>query len=225
MGFPNFFRWRKKPKPSPGLKEIFQGFQAVLAANNQTLALMGDLEEQLAGRKAVSLRTLRLTVNSLDSCLTAMVSALQKMSGGRWPELETIQNRIKEALAQRLAFRPPVPPSPWIVRLEEAAPELLVALGGKAANLARLFRDLGLPIPPGVVATTSAYRMFMSQNLPDQADTLEGGVKKRLARVNFDDPVEVDRLVGICASQRSGSATHVFHQVFSQYIHNATATG
>ncbi len=41
----------------------------------------------------------------------------------------------------------------------------------------------------------------------------------------IDDPVEVDRLVGICASQRSGSATHVFHQVFSQYIHNATATG
>ncbi len=167
-----------------------------MAANNQTLALMGDLEEQLAGRKAVSLRTLRLTVNSLDSCLTAMVSALQKMSGGRWPELETIQNRIKEALAQRLAFRPPVPPSPWIVRLEEAAPELLVALGGKAANLARLFRDLGLPIPPGVVATTSAYRMFMSQNLPDQADTLEGCVKKRLARVNFDDPVEVEVTAG-----------------------------
>lgn len=41
----------------------------------------------------------------------------------------------------------------------------------------------------------------------------------------IDDPVEVDRLVGICASQRNGSATQVFRQVFSQYIDNAPRTG
>jgi len=41
----------------------------------------------------------------------------------------------------------------------------------------------------------------------------------------IDDPVEVDRLVGLCASQRNGSATQVFHQVFSQYVNHPTSTG
>lgn len=192
MAFLKFFRWRKKPRIEPGLKEIFHGFQAVLAANNQALALMGDLEEALAGRKAVSLKALRHTVAALDSCLAALVTALQHMSGGRWPELEAVRNRIKEDLAQRLAFRPLIPPCPPVVHLEEAGPELWAALGGKAANLARLARDLRLFIPPGVVATFSAYRMFVTQSLPDKADTLESHLKKRLARLNFADPAEVE---------------------------------
>lgn len=40
----------------------------------------------------------------------------------------------------------------------------------------------------------------------------------------IEDPVEVDRLVGLCASQRQGSATQVFQQVLSQYV-AGTATG
>lgn len=40
-----------------------------------------------------------------------------------------------------------------------------------------------------------------------------------------DDPVEVDRLVGLCASQRHGSVTHAFQQVFSQYVNGSSANG
>lgn len=41
----------------------------------------------------------------------------------------------------------------------------------------------------------------------------------------IDDPVEVDRLVGLCASQRNGSVTQAFQQVFSQYVNAANTNG
>jgi pyruvate,water dikinase len=192
MGLLNFFRRRKKPSALPRLKEIFLGFQEVLAANNEALALMGDLEEELAGRRAVNLKSLRASVASLDARVSEMVSSLQKMSGGRWPELEQSQNSLKDALAQRLSAHPPLPPSPPLVRLEKASPEILSALGGKAANLARLYMDLKLPTPPGVVATFSAYRLFVEQKLPGNASNLKERLKEKLAKLNFDDPAALE---------------------------------
>lgn len=41
----------------------------------------------------------------------------------------------------------------------------------------------------------------------------------------IDDPVEVDRLVGLCASQRNGSVTQAFQQAFSQYVNAANTDG
>jgi len=41
----------------------------------------------------------------------------------------------------------------------------------------------------------------------------------------IDDPVEVDRLVGLCASQRNGSVTQAFQQVFSQYVNASNTNG
>jgi pyruvate, water dikinase len=191
MGLLNFFRRWRKPKTAPGLKEIFLGFQAVLAANNEALALMGDLEEELAGRRPVNLKSLRAALASLDDCVAAMVAALQKMAGDRWPELAHSQHRLEEAVGERLAAHAPLPASPPLVRLEEAGPEIWSALGGKAANLARLSRDLKLPIPPGVVATFSAYRRFVEQELPGLTDTLEKRLRGEMVRLNFDNPGEV----------------------------------
>jgi pyruvate, water dikinase len=195
MGLLDFFR-RKKPPPGPGLREIFWGFQEVLAASNDALALMGDLEEKLAGRNAINLKALRAAVAALDERVGEMVAALRKMAGGRWPELEQVRAGIQAALAERLAARPPVPDSPLLVRLEEAEPETWAALGGKAANLARLHRDLQLLIPPGVVATFSAYRLFVEQKLPGEADCLGARLKEKLEQLNYGNLGEVEAAAG-----------------------------
>lgn len=193
MGFLDFFHRRKKfPSAAPGLREIFQGFQEVLAANNEALALMGDLEEKLAGHNAMNLKVLRANIAALDGQVSSMVAALLKMSGGRWPELDQARTRIRDALNQRLSSPTPPPISPSLVRLEEASPETLSALGGKAANLARLLMDLRLPIPPGVVATFSAYRTFVDQKVQGHAVNLKQLLSEKLDRLNFDNPGEVE---------------------------------
>ena len=114
------------------------------------------------------------------------------MSGGRWQELENARIRLKEAIQQRLEERPQFPSSPLLVRLEEAPPEIRAALGGKAANLARVQTDIDLPVPEGVVATLAAYRLFMEQRLPGGEGTLLDRLRQELASLDLKDEAGVE---------------------------------
>ncbi|MDD2902368.1 MAG: hypothetical protein PHU44_08020 [Syntrophales bacterium] len=106
MGLRSFFRRKKKTTPGPGLKEIFQGFQQVLVANNESLALMGQLEEKAAEGQGGDWYFFRRGIAALDQHLQDLVAALQRMSGGRWQELEKARLRIKEAIHQCLEEAP-----------------------------------------------------------------------------------------------------------------------
>jgi pyruvate,water dikinase len=193
MGLLDWFRKRKKapPGPGPSLKEIWRGFQQVLNANNEALVIMGDLEEKLSGRDGFDLAYLKGCIETLDQHLAVLVAALRSMSGGLWPELENSRTRIHEEIHRRLAERPPLPESPLLVRLEEAGPELYPALGGKAGNLARVQNEVGLPVPPGVAATLSAYKLFMEQRVPGEEATLLARLQELLAGLDLADGARV----------------------------------
>jgi pyruvate, orthophosphate dikinase len=53
-------------------------------------------------------------------------------------------------------------------------------VGGKAANLAVMIRDLGLPVPPGFVITTAACRDFLAAGWPEG---LEDEIRASMAEV------------------------------------------
>jgi rifampicin phosphotransferase len=60
--------------------------------------------------------------------------------------------------------------SPWVRRLDLLTRDELAAAGGKAAGLAALIRA-GLPVPPGFVVLTGAYRRFVdTHGLQPQID-------------------------------------------------------
>ncbi|HEY9074622.1 MAG TPA: PEP/pyruvate-binding domain-containing protein, partial [Desulfobaccales bacterium] len=192
MGLFNIFRRKKKSTaPASTLKEIWRGFQQVLALNNAVLTLMEDLEAQLSAPGDLDLSQWCAQVDVLDRHFANLVSALQSMSGNRWGELEPARMRIREAIRQRLGRRAPLVTA-LLVRLEEAGPEVLPALGGKAANLARVKNQLGLPVPDGVVATLTAYRVFMAQEAPDGGGSLLARIKARLAAVDLAEPPAVE---------------------------------
>jgi pyruvate,water dikinase len=195
MGLFDFFRRKKSINPpAPKLKEIWRGFQQVLAGNNEFLAATGNLEEILVGRKDLDLPSLNSRLGLLDQQFASQVAALQKISGGGYPGLEAARVRIKEAIHQRLEEAPPFPPSPLMVRLEEAGPELWAALGGKAGNLVRVKSQLALPVPAGAVATLSAYKLFMEQELPGAGGTLLARLKARLAALDLAAEGQVGRI-------------------------------
>lgn len=127
MGLFDFFRRKKRANaPSPKLREIWCGFQQILVDNNEVMGLIGNLEEMLLSQKDLDLPYLNSRIWLLDQHVASLVAALQKISGGKYPELEVARGRIKEAIHQRLEDAAPFPPSPLIVRLEDASPELLV---------------------------------------------------------------------------------------------------
>ncbi len=192
MGLFDFFRRQEKKKATPsapGLKEIWGGFQQVLAGNNEALLLMEDLEEKLAFPGKLDLQSLKTRIHLLDHHFAELVGSLGRMSGDRWPELEAARRRIQEAIRRQLEEHRSFPPSPLLVRLEEAVPQVYEALGGKAGNLARVKNELGLPVPDGVVATLAAYTRFMEQG----PEPLLPRLKARLAELNLADEAALER--------------------------------
>ena len=101
MGLFDFFRRKKKTAaPAPSLKEIWGGFQQVLAANSEALLLMGDLEEQLAPPEELDLSSVCGRVDALDHHLSTLISALARISGDRWPELAKTWSRVQGGCAR-----------------------------------------------------------------------------------------------------------------------------
>ena len=56
----------------------------------------------------------------------------------------------------------------WVFALVDARDASLV--GGKAANLGVMARDLGLPVPPGFVISTAACRAYLAGGWPEALD-------------------------------------------------------
>jgi len=103
MGLLDFFRRKKRTNAAPRLREIWSGFQQILASNNEIQGLIGTLEEMLTGQKAPDLAFLNSRIWLLDEQFAGMVAALQRISGGKYSELEEARVRVKEAIHRRLA--------------------------------------------------------------------------------------------------------------------------
>lgn len=105
MSLLDFFRrkiFSKRASTAPRLKEIWNGFQQILACNNEIQGIIGSLEEMLAGPNAPDLAFLNSRVWLLDQHFAGMVAALQRISGDKYSELEEARVRVKEAIHQRL---------------------------------------------------------------------------------------------------------------------------
>jgi pyruvate,orthophosphate dikinase len=83
----------------------------------------------------------------------------------------------------------------WVVPLADARDPALV--GGKAANLGVMIRELALPVPPGFAISTEACRAFLAGGWPDGLDdeihagiaTIEAAVGRRFGDIG--DPLLV----------------------------------
>ena len=88
-------------------------------------------------------------------------------------------------------------------RLDLAPDELVLLLGGKAANIATMAVELGLPVPPACTITTEACRAFLASGWPDGLDeelrSHVAGLEARVGR-RFGDPADP-----LLVSVRSGA--------------------
>ena len=196
MGLFDFFRRKKRADASaPKLREIWCGFQQILADNNEVMGLIGSLEEMLVSQKELDLAYLNSRIWLLDQhCCLSGGGAAQDFRGqvpgvGVGPGPDQRGYRASGWKKRRL-----FPASPLIVRLEEAGPELLAALGGKAGNLARVKNQLALPVPDGAVATLSAYKLFMEQEVPDGGGTLLSRLVSGLHNLDLANEAQVGQV-------------------------------
>jgi pyruvate,orthophosphate dikinase len=87
--------------------------------------------------------------------------------------------------------------------LDAALDDAVAIVGGKAANLGVMARDLGLPVPPGFAITTATCRAYLGDGWPDG---LDDELRARMAEVEaavgrrFGDPADP-----LLVSARSGA--------------------
>jgi len=75
--------------------------------------------------------------------------------------------------------------SPIIIWIEDLTADDVALAGGKGANLGELVR-IGVPVPPGFVVTTEAYRRFLRET------GLEEKIRELLEGLNVEDPASLE---------------------------------
>ncbi|MBU1276405.1 MAG: pyruvate, phosphate dikinase [Proteobacteria bacterium] len=142
------------------LKLRFREFKYLLRANNEVLAIIAEIEQQLAEGGQVGLDFLRSRYIAASAKVYKMIRHLNHISGGRYPQLEGAFHRIRADIDQILEEGGGSRSGVIILPLEDLEQGESHLAGSKASNLAELARA-GLPVPPGFVVTTEAFRRFM----------------------------------------------------------------
>ena len=124
------------------------------------LGIIAEIEQQLGGEGMVGLDFLRSRYIAASSKVYKMIRHLNTISGGRYPLLVSVFNNIRGQIDTALEEHAGGEEARLIVPLPSLEQGSAHLAGNKAANLAEL-TQAGLPVPPGFVITTGAFRYFM----------------------------------------------------------------
>lgn len=146
--------------PPPELLERYQQYKRLLAANSAILTTVTDLQLKMSEGFLFDMHYVRSACERLGEEVKAVVSALIKMSGGRYTALEAARAQVAQLVAGELAT-PQIKPGPLALPLAEVREELF--FGGKAEKVGELTR-MGLPVPPGFALSAYAQKLFFEQS-------------------------------------------------------------
>lgn len=162
--------WQRLTQKAPeggSKKELaakYVHFQRLLAANNQVLTLMADMEEKLSGDYLFDFQYIRSTVSRVCGETEALVTALNGMGKGAYGNLIRVFSRIKNEVEAVLYHRREIPVAPLVLSLDQVDASMAEVVGGKNANLGEVKTRVGLPVPNGFAVSTYAYKVFLDYN-------------------------------------------------------------
>ena len=150
---------------SPDIGEVLRGkytsFRKLLAANNEILEHMAEIEGAIAGGTGMTLGELRALATSIQARARLMVEDLNVIADGRYHSLLHSIDKIAGGIEEGLKTVRGTPVTAACIPLEEITRDLADVVGGKTANLGEVRNAVGLPVPPGFAVTAFAYRAFV----------------------------------------------------------------
>jgi pyruvate,water dikinase len=155
---------KKKGSFKADLAARYEHFQRLLAANNNALTLMTDMEEKLSGDYLFDFQYIRSKVTQLGEETGVLVDALIGLGGPRYQALAQALDRILEGLERVVNRRREIPQAPLVIPFEDLDMGMTDVVGGKNANLGEVYNKVGLPVPPGFAISTHAYKVFLDHN-------------------------------------------------------------
>jgi pyruvate,water dikinase len=179
---------REEEDPQVLLREKFHHFRGLLESNNQVLTIMADMEEKASGDYLFDTGYLKTQVGQLGTHVSHIIQELNRLTGDRYPELNSINQEVLAEILSELAAEQEIPATPFVLPLAELVQEMANAVGGKMANLGEIRNRLGIRVPEGFAVTAAAYRHFLENS--GLVETLED----RLDQARIDDLESLERI-------------------------------
>ncbi|MFZ5812945.1 MAG: PEP/pyruvate-binding domain-containing protein [Thermodesulfobacteriota bacterium] len=154
-------------------KKRYHHFKLLLTANKKALEVMSRMEEALHGGSAFGMAFIRSHSTAASVNVYKIIEHLQVIAPGKYAELYARLKDIQGHVAAILENTAPPPGTELTLPLRAIDRDMADQVGGKMAGIGEIVKSTGLPVPPGFVITTLAYRRLIEHNdLRDEINRL-----------------------------------------------------
>ena len=150
--------------PSSAVKRKYEAFKVLLENDKRAHELMAELEEIYYDQMRVDFKIIETKYNELATCVGTIIDNLITMSPKGYSDLKSYFKKIDNYI--RFMLEPPKinDSAPFTKSLLDISEEDYLLVGGKAFNLSKIGKDVGLKTPPGFVITTKSFNKFLEFN-------------------------------------------------------------
>lgn len=142
----------------------YRFFKTLLRHNHNALNIIADLEQMYYSGKPFSLASARIKYEELLEAVMGIIHNLNFMSEGRYSSLFHVCDAIDNELFEKFSPKCSITMKDFVLPFEGITSDMKSVVGAKAANLAVIRNDMGLPVPPGFAVTSYAFEKFMEEN-------------------------------------------------------------
>jgi pyruvate,water dikinase len=163
-------------------KARYHGFKLLLAANNNALELMTDMEAALRGSHSFGMTFVRSHATAVCVSVFSIIKYLNELAGNRYQALESVFAAIERNIDEVLRKRQAPAVKELVLPLNRVHKEMADGVGSKMANLGEI--TSGLPeiaVPDGFAVTAAAYELFLAHN------QLQDEINRRLQALEQED--------------------------------------
>jgi len=145
-------------------KRKYECFKRLLISNDRALKIITDLEHVFYRDKPFTLAYVFIRSEILMGEVYSIVEDLNALSGGEYPQLFDVTEKIGAAILKDLEQKKKLDKTNLILPLEMLSRDNMAEVGGKAANLGEVYNRVSLPVPQGFAVTAYACQHFLDHN-------------------------------------------------------------
>jgi pyruvate, water dikinase len=160
----------------------YHAFKLLLAANNNALQLMTDMEAALRGSHSFGMTFIRSHATAVCVNVFAIIKYLNELSNHRYQALEGVFAAIEQKIQAALQTKQTPAMPELVLPLSRVNKGMADGVGSKMANLGEI--TTGLPeilVPEGFAITAAAYERFLAHN------ELQDEINRRLQSLEQED--------------------------------------
>src|SRR4030042_1415635 len=140
----------------------YHAFKLLLAANNNALQLMTDMEAALRGSHSFGMTFVRSHATAVCVRVFTIIKYLNELAGNRYQALESVFASIERNIDEVLKKRQAPAAQELVLPLNRVPKQMADGVGSKMANLGGITPGLpAIVVPSGFVVTPAAQELCL----------------------------------------------------------------